>query len=201
MLKIGLTGGIGSGKSVVAQIFQVLHVPVYDADSSAKRLMNENSELKDNIIQHFGPDCYSGNTLNRSYLASIVFADKKKLDLLNKLVHPVTIADAADWFNLQQAPYAVKEAALLFESGSAEGLDYVIGVTAPRALRIHRVMQRERISEEHVSQRMRHQMDEGIKMKLCDFIIYNDEQQLVIPQVLEIHQQLMMLSQPEKNHS
>jgi dephospho-CoA kinase len=201
MLKIGLTGGIGSGKSVVAQILKVLHVPVYDADSSAKRLMNENSELKHRIIQHFGPDCYNGNTLNRSYLASIVFADQNKLHLLNKIVHPVTIADAVAWFNLQHAPYAVKEAALLFESGSAEGLDYVIGVTAPRALRIRRVMQRDRIHEEQVTERMRHQLDEGIKMKLCDFIIHNDEQQLVIPQVMEIHRQLMTLSQPEKNHS
>ena len=201
MLKIGLTGGIGSGKSVAAQIFRVLHVPVYDADSSAKRLMNENSVLRDTIIQQFGQDCYNGNTLNSSYLASVVFADQKKLDLLNRMVHPVTIADAVAWFNLQHAPYAVKEAALLFESGSAEGLDYVIGVTAPRALRIRRVMQRDHIREEQVTERMRHQLDESIKMKLCDFIIHNDEQQMVIPQIMKIHQQLMTLSQPEKKHS
>lgn len=201
MLKIGLTGGIGSGKSVAAQIFRVLDVPVYDADSSAKRLMNENSVLRDTIIQQFGQDCYNGNTLNRSYLASVVFADQKKLDLLNRMVHPVTIADAVAWFNVQHAPYAVKEAALLFESGSAEGLDYVIGVTAPRALRIRRVMQRDHIREEQVTERMRHQLDESIKMKLCDFIIHNDEQQMVIPQIMKIHQQLMTLSQPEKKHS
>lgn len=201
MLKIGLTGGIGSGKSVIAQVFQVLQVPVFDADSSAKRLMNENHSVRDAIIRHFGPECYNGNTLNRSHLASLVFADQNKLDLLNSIVHPVTIADAMAWFSKQSAPYAVKEAALLFESGTAEGLDYVIGVTAPRALRIRRVMQRDGIHEEKITERMRHQLDESVKMKLCDFIIYNDEQQLVIPQVLAIHQQLTVLSQQEKHPS
>jgi len=201
MLKIGLTGGIGSGKSVVAQIFEVLHVPVYDADSSAKRLMNENSDIRQQIIQNFGHNCYTGSSLNRSYLASIVFADRRKLDLLNRIVHPVTVADAHSWFHYQHAPYAVKEAALLFESGSAEGLDYVIGVTAPRAIRIHRVMQRDGIGAEQVSERMSHQLEDSLKMKLCDFIVYNDEKQLIIPQVLEIHRQLTILSRKEKHHS
>lgn len=188
MLHIGLTGGIGSGKSTIAKVFETLGIPVYYADDASKKLMNEDIELKKQIIRYFGEASYTDNQLNRSYIASVVFADKTKLELLNSLVHPATIRDAKRWMKEQNTPYAIKEAALIFESGSAEGLDYIIGVFAPQALRIKRTMDRDNVTKEAVIKRMQNQVDETMKMRLCDFVIYNDEQQLVIPQVLKLHE-------------
>ena len=187
MLRIGITGGIGSGKSTIAKVFSTLGIPVYYADDAAKRLMNADEELKKNIQKQFGPETYKDGLLDRSYLGKLVFNDPYKLDLLNKLVHPVTINDASVWMMKQSTPYVIKEAALLFETSAQEGLDYIIGVFAPGHLRLHRTMQRDKVSKEEVEKRMERQIDENIKMKLCDFIIYNDEQQLVIPQVLALH--------------
>ncbi|MBY0479613.1 MAG: dephospho-CoA kinase [Chitinophagaceae bacterium] len=202
MLKVGLTGGIGSGKTTVANIFEVLGIPVYNADERAKELMHTNELLKQQLIFYFGEDAYADGHLNRKYLSSIVFADKEKLELLNSLVHPVTIADAAQWFSMQTSPYVIKEAALLFESGTAEGLDYVIGVTAPVTLRLKRVMDRDHVTAEEVKKRMLNQIDEQIKIRLCDFVIQNNEQQLILPQVFQLHEKLILLSEknlPEKN--
>ena len=191
MLKIGLTGGIGSGKSTVAKVFEVLGIPVYYADEEAKRLMNEDGALKEKIQELFGTESYANGLLNRKYIAGIVFNDPKKLEQLNALVHPVTINDANNWLQQQTTPYAVKEAALIFESGIQEFLDYVIGVYAPAPLRIHRAMHRDNTGREAVMARMSKQMDEEEKMRLCNFVITNDEQQLLIPQVLALHQKLM----------
>ncbi|MBK8787238.1 MAG: dephospho-CoA kinase [Chitinophagaceae bacterium] len=195
MLKIGITGGIGSGKSTVANLFEVLGIPVYNADLAAKRLMNEDVALKEKIKQQFGDDVYKNEKLDNKYLAQIVFSSEEKLHLLNSIVHPATINDANAWMLQQSTPYTLKEAALLFESGAAELLDYVIGVTAPAPLRLQRVMQRDNSSREDVMARMNKQMDEEIKMKLCNFIITNDEQQLLIPQVLALHETLLLLAQ------
>jgi dephospho-CoA kinase len=194
MLKIGLTGGIGSGKTTVAKIFETLGIPVYYADDRAKAIMNEDEGLRKQIIQHFGADSYVDGRLNRSHIAAQVFNNAGRLALLNSIVHPVTIADADKWMRLQQTPYAIKEAALIFESNAYKQLDYVIGVTAPAGMRIKRVMQRDNISEEKVLERMSKQMDEEKKMKLCDFVIYNDETQLLIPQVITLHEKLMALA-------
>ncbi len=191
MLKIGITGGIGSGKTTVAKVFEVLGIPVYYADEAAKEIMHKNEPLKQQLIFYFGKDTYVDGKLNRKHLSSIVFADKEKLELLNSLVHPVTIADAEQWFHQQQSPYVLKEAALLFESGAAEGLDYVIGVTAPAAVRIKRVMDRDGVTADEVKKRMLNQIDETIKIRLCDFIIHNDEQQMILPQVLKLHEELL----------
>jgi dephospho-CoA kinase len=193
-LKIGLTGGIGTGKSTVAGIFKVLGVPVFDADSAAKEIMNTDAALREAIIKTFGDGAYTGTTLNRKYLAGIVFNDAFKLEQLNALVHPATIAAAEHWASQQKTPYTIKEAALLFESGSSAGLDYIIGVYAPQALRIKRVMDRDSVSREEVLARMSRQIDEDIKRKLCDFVVINDEQQLLIPQVWALHQKFMELS-------
>jgi len=194
MLRAGLTGGIGSGKSTVAKIFEVLGIPVYYADDGAKRLMNEDEELKKNIITHFGKESYLNEQLNRPYIASLVFNDKEKLELLNFLTHPATIRDANHWMKRQTSPYIIKEAALIFESGAAEYLDHVIGVFTPVPLRIHRIMQRDKITQEEVLQRMNRQIDEDIKMRLCDSVLINDEQQLLVPQVLQLHEKLLALS-------
>ncbi len=191
MLKIGITGGIGSGKTTVAKVFEVLGIPVYYADDAAKEIMHKSEPLKQQLIFHFGKDTYADGKLNRKHLSSIVFTDKEKLELLNSLIHPVTIADAEQWFKQQQSPYVLKEAALLFESGAAEGLDYVIGVTAPVAVRIKRVMDRDGVTADEVKKRMLNQIEETIKIRLCDFIIHNDEQQMILPQVLQLHEELL----------
>lgn len=194
ILKIGLTGGIGSGKTTIAKIFELLKVPVYYADDASKRLYHTNKELMAGLKKHFGEDIYTNEELNRSKLAAIVFNDAEKLELLNSLAHPITIKDAEDWMQRQTTPYIIKEAALLFEAGSAKGLDYIIGVSAPQDLRIQRVMERDGIDREAVVGRMKRQMDEEEKMLLCDFVIKNDEQELVIPQVLKLHEEFLTMS-------
>jgi len=200
MLRIGITGGIGSGKSTVAHVFEVLGIPVYYADKEAKKMMNEDEELKEQIIREFGNAAYQNGMLNRQHLASIVFADKEKLEVLNALVHPATIRHGLQWMERQGTPYVIKEAALIFESGSQEYLDYVIGVSAPLHLRLQRAMQRDRISREEVLGRMQNQIQEDIKMRLCDFVIKNDEQELVIVQVLALDKKLRGLA-AEKAHT
>lgn len=194
MLKIGLTGGIGSGKSIVAKVFEALGIPVYYADDAAKRLMNEDVVLKHKIQQQFGTDVYAEGKLNRKNLADIVFNDPEKLSQLNALVHPATLTDAEKWMKAQTTAYCIKEAALIFESGAHEYLDYVIGVTAPVALRIQRIMQRDGITREDVLLRMDKQLDESEKMQLCNFVIKNDEQSLILPQVLALHDQILLFS-------
>jgi dephospho-CoA kinase len=198
MLKIGLTGGIGSGKSTVARIFEVLGIPVYYADDAAKNLMNEDELLKTEIEKEFGAASYVDGKLDRAYISSIVFKDKEKLARLNALVHPATIRSAEKWMNAQQSLYTIKEAALIFESGSQEHLDFVIGVQAPRALRIHRVMQRDNVSSEEVSRRMQNQIEDDIKMKLCDFVVHNNEEELLIPQVITLHEKLLGMASTKK---
>jgi dephospho-CoA kinase len=193
-LRIGLTGGIGSGKSTVARIFEVLGIPVYYADVEARRIMNEDALLRERIIAQFGKNAYQQGRLNNKYLAAIVFNDREKLELLNSLVHPATIRDAEEWMRKQTSPYAIKEAALIFESSAQEYLDFVIGVSAPEPLRIFRAMQRDHITRQEVLSRMQRQIKEVIKMRLCDFIIYNDEQQLVIPQVMALHEKLVKMA-------
>ena len=194
MLKIGLTGGIGSGKSTVAKIFETLGIPVYYADTEAKRLMNSSETLKKVIRQNFGEATYENDQLNRKYLAGIVFNNPEKLELLNALIHPVTINDAEQWMQQQSAPYSIKEAALLFESGATENLDFIVGVYAPQALRIKRVMKRDGLTTDEIMKRINRQVNEEMKMKLCDFVITNDEQELLIPQVLKLHQHFSSLS-------
>ena len=191
---VAIDGPAGSGKSTVAHIFEVLRIPVYYADVAAKRLMAENEELKASIVEAFGKDAYFNGNLNREYIAGQVFNDDKKLELLNSLVHPATLKDAEAWMQNQKAPYVIKEAALIFESGSHEFLDKIIGVYAPPAVRIHRVMQRDKISRNEVISRMNKQIDETIKMRLCDYVINNDEQDLLIPQVLSLHEEFMSIS-------
>ncbi len=193
LLKIGLTGGIGSGKSVVAGIFKVLNIPVFNADREAKLIMEKDERLIFSIQKLLGGKSYTGKRLNRKYIADIVFNDPGKLRQLNALVHPAAILAADKWMNAQTAHYAVKEAALIFESGSASDLDYVIGVFAPKNLRIKRVMERDNLTKEQVLARMVSQTDEDEKMKLCDSVVVNDEQQLLIPQVLQLHEKFLLI--------
>ncbi len=169
-------------------------IPVFYADDAAKELMNTNEELKNAIIKNFGEATYKNGELDRKHLASIVFNDKEKLELLNSITHPATIKNAAEWMSKQTSPYIIKEAALLFESGAAERLDYVIGVYAPQHIRVKRVMDRDNLTTEEVMKRISRQIDEEMKMKLCNFVISNNEQALVIPQVLELDKKFRELA-------
>jgi dephospho-CoA kinase len=188
MLKIGITGGIGAGKSTVAGIFKVLGVPVFDADATAKNILNTDSVLREQIADTFGSETYKNGLLDKKYLATLVFNNPDQLAKLNALVHPATIAAADKWASrFADRPYIIKEAALLFEAGTYVGLDYIIGVTAPVELRIARVMARDQVSREEVLSRMQHQLDDTEKMQRCDFVIDNSDASLVIPEVLALH--------------
>lgn len=191
MLSIGLTGAIGSGKSTVARIFETLGIPVYYADNVAKRLMQENLQLIDRITGVFGTGAYKNGLLNRKFISDIVFSDEAKLKELNAIVHPATLMDAESWVNRQSSPYVIKEAALLFESGSYQMLDYIIGVQANTELSIQRVIQRDHVTEQDVLSRMQKQIEAKEKLSRCDFIILNDESKALIPQILELHEKFL----------
>ncbi len=191
-IKVGITGGIGTGKSFVSKIFKTLGVPFYDADLEAKLIMNKSAKVREALIRAFGSDTYfEDGSLNRRYLSDKVFNDSEKLALLNSIVHPAVIQDSIDWSNSQHAPYILKEAALLYESGSYKNLDYTILVTAPEELRIQRVMQRDNVDREEVLRRMARQMPEEEKLQYADFLIHNDGKIPLLPQVLAVHNALI----------
>lgn len=193
-MKVGITGGIGSGKSTVCKIFEVLGIPVYYADDRAKWLMHNQPELIEGIKTAFGEQAYKpNNTLNRPYIADIVFNNKEKLDQLNALVHPAVFQDGVAWNEAHaDAPYTLKEAAILFESGSYLTVDKVITVFAPKEIRIQRVLSRDNTNRKDVEARMNKQMPEEEKINRSDFVIYNDGERSLIEQVLTVHRQLIL---------
>lgn len=194
-LKIGITGGIGSGKSTVCKIFKVLGIPVYYADDRAKSLMIEDPQLIKAIKALLGEEAYSADgQLNRAHVGNIVFKDKEQLEKLNAIVHPAVAKDGARWHLKQtNVPYTLKEAALLFEAGSYRQLDQLICVIAPQEVRIQRVMKRDQVERAAVLARMDKQWPQAKKARLSDFIIYNDGRMPLIPQVLRIHKKLAHL--------
>ena len=194
MLKVGITGGIGSGKTTVCKIFELLGIPFYSSDKAAQVLMENHEELRSKIIFHFGKSAYHQSKLNKTWLTQNVFTVPQKLNLLNSLVHPIVLIDSQDWMKRQTSAYAIKESALIFESNAFQYLDQVIGVAAPKALRIVRSMSRNKISMKEVLLRMERQMAESKKLRMCDFILVNNEKKLLIPQILELHEKLLHLS-------
>lgn len=191
MLKVGITGGIGSGKTIVCRVFETLGIPVFYADDAARYLMENDAALVSSIKALFGEDIYNNGKPDREKIAAIVFADKEKLNQLNALVHPATIRYARQWMDSAKAPYTIKEAAIFFESGSDKDMDVMVGVYAPLELRLKRAMERGKATKEQVLARMAQQMDEDKKMKRCDYVITNDETQSIIAQVLTLHQALL----------
>ncbi|MBC5774482.1 dephospho-CoA kinase [Pontibacter sp. KCTC 32443] len=191
MLKIGITGGIGVGKTVVCRMFAILGVPVYDADTRAKWVMRYDEALKQELTDAFGPETYTQEgELNRTYLAKTAFHDPQKLALLNSLVHPHVGNDFEHWVEAQSsAPYVIKEAALMYESESWRQMDEIIVVSAPLEVRIKRVLQRDPHRTQHdIEAIIGKQLKEEDKKARAQHIIYNDDQQLVIPQVLKLHE-------------
>lgn len=193
MLKIGITGNIGSGKTTVSKVFEVLGIPVFYADDAAKRVMVEDAILMDGIKATFGRESYfDDGALNRRYIASIVFNDEEQLAKLNSLVHPAVFRAFDEWAaQVKNAPYIMKEAALLFESDSYKMCDRSIMVTAPLELRIERVVQRDGFTREEILSRDARQFSEEKKIELADFVIRNDDTELVIPQILALHERFL----------
>jgi len=193
-LLIGITGGIGSGISLVCKIFALLGAPTYDADSRARSLMTEDHVLVDQIKKRFGNQSYfEDGSLNRQYLGKEVFSDPEKLSELNKMVHPRVALDSEKWMNDNaHSPYIVKEAALLFEAGVYKALEKIIVVSAPEVLRVQRVINRDKTrTPEEVLKIIRNQLSEEEKISRADFVITNDETQLIIPQVLKLHERFI----------
>jgi len=191
-LRVGLTGGIGTGKSTVAQIFKLFGVPIYDADSRAKRLMEEDNNLKVAIKDEFGIESYSSGKLNRSFLAERVFKHPEELNKLNALVHPSVAQDFEQWTGAYDNMYIIKEAALLFETGSYQELDYVVLVRSPLETRIERISHRDpQRSREQILDIIDRQMSVDKAKGMADFIIENDESHMLIPQVNDLHNMLM----------
>ncbi len=194
MLKVAITGGIGSGKSLVSKVFSLYNIPLYNADIAAKRIMQSDAVVIQQLKLIFGNELYKEGRLDRPFLASLVFSNSNLLQQLNAVVHPAIALDYANWHDRQNAPYTIKEAAILFESGSDKEIDFVIGVTAPLQLRIQRTMQRDHISETQVMSRIQNQMDDAQKMALCNAVIHNDNKQSVLLQVALIHNTIIHLT-------
>ena len=190
-MRVGLTGGIGSGKSTVASHFNELGIPVYNSDLRARELMEQDAELAEGIRGLFGKEAYLDGRLNRSYIASLVFEEKGLLARLNTLVHPAVRLDFLKWSTRQVAPYVIQEAAILIENGAYRELDRMILVTAPKAERIRRVMKRDAVPENAVVNRMKNQWEDDQKIPLADFIIENTDPAATKQRVSEVHRELL----------
>lgn len=188
---VGLTGGIGSGKTTVARVFERLGVPVYEADSAAKKLMDTDPALQDRLRELLGPEVVENGRIDRQAMAEKIFKNKDLLTRTNKIVHPAVGEDFKKWYSQQQSAYVIREAAILFESGSHRDCDKIVVVIAPEEMRIQRVMQRNGSSRQQVLERMGYQWPESEKLARADYVVQNDQTQSVIKQVLRIHEDLI----------
>ena len=191
MIIVGLTGGIGSGKTTVAQLFIELGIPVYIADTEAKRLMRTSKTIRRKLLVEFGEKAYIKNKLNRAFLANIVFNDKKKLTAINKIVHPSVANSFKRWINKHNSAYVIQENAILFENNSADKFDFIITVSAPIQDKIERVMKRDNVTKEEVLARMNNQISDKEKMKKSNFIIENRDLNQTKNEVTKIHKQIL----------
>jgi len=202
-IKIGITGGIGVGKTTVCNVFRQIKIPIYDADTRAKFLMNNDKDLQEQITKNFGWDAYDRkNSLNREYLAKIVFSNPEKLSVLNAIVHPKVNQDYDHWvLENQDAPYSIKEAALLYEAGSYKNLHKTIVVTCPINIRIERIMKRDHMRREEVLKRINNQLTDKERLALADFRIMNDGKNSLIEQVLSLHRTILDFVQEFKTQN
>lgn len=199
-LKVGITGGIGVGKSTVCSIFRHFGIPVYSADDRAKFLMNKDPQMIKHIRQAFGWDAYDRNDkLNRAYLSKIVFNDPRQLKILNSIVHPAVYKDYSDWVEAHEhlSPYSIKEAAIMLETDSYKLLDKIIVITSPINTRIERIIRRDYMKREEVLKRIQNQMSDKERLEKANFVIRNDGKHSLIEQCLKIHKELSLLCCPE----
>ncbi|MBC8769468.1 dephospho-CoA kinase [Arenibacter sp. BSSL-BM3] len=194
MMIVGLTGGIGSGKSTVGRMFQKLGVPIYNSDIEAKKLMSSSKEIKKNIEALLGKQSYLDGELNREYIAKAVFKDKKLLQDLNNIVHPAVRRHFISWSKQQDAPYVIQEAAIIFENGNNDFYDKIVLVTAPPDIRIQRVVDRDGVDAPKVKERINHQWPDSQKERLSDFVIENISLENTEREVAEIHHKLLKIS-------
>lgn len=202
MITLGLTGGIGSGKTTVTSIFKLLNIPIYIADVASKRLVATSPIIKNELIKLYGEDLFGKNGLNKQMLAQIIFSDKEELDRVNKIIHPLVEKDFYEWRALQKQKkhkFVIHEAAILFESGFNKIVDKTILVYSPLELRIERCMKRDNISREEVLKRINNQWSDEKKLELCDFVIYNEDSQSLIKQVCHLIKNLVENKENEKN--
>jgi dephospho-CoA kinase len=188
---VGLTGGIGSGKTTIAQMFKSLEVPVYNADEEAKLLMQNSAAIQQELINLLGENCYLNGQLNRSYIASQVFSDQQLLKKINAIVHPKVAAHFEQWCSKQNAPYVIKEVAILFETKSQHLFDFIITVTAPIDARIQRVMERDQKTKKEVMSVINNQLADSEKINLSNFVIFNNIFLEIKPKVYEIHNEII----------
>lgn len=191
---LGITGGIGSGKTIICRIFRILKVPVFSADDEARKIMETSGEIIRQITHIAGEHIYNNGILQRKELATIIFSNPEILKKVNETVHPEVFRRFSGWVNEQHHPYVIMEAAILFESGADKLVDKILTVTAPEEERIRRVTSRNMISEEEVVERIRNQFDDNFRIKRSDFVIDNPGNKLIIPEVLKIHEEMMLLS-------
>ncbi len=188
MYRVGITGGIGSGKSIICNIFKSLGIPVFTADIEASILINSDEKIAKQLIAKFGKDIYIyEGMINRKKLATVMFQDTKAMEFVNTIVHPSVMKEYNNWCKKQCTPYIIFETAILFESGISKSVDTIIAVSSPLPLRLNRIMKRDKITEHEIMARVNNQMADEEKQKRSQHIIYNDEQQLVIPQVIRLH--------------
>jgi len=192
--KLGVTGGIGSGKTSVCRVFDVLRVPVFSADREAQEIMENDYEVRRNLKTIAGKDLYILGTLDRMKLASIIFNDRAILEKVNLLVHPIVFNRFSKWALIQEVPYVIMEAAILFESGASKYVDRVATVVAPVEQRVKRVIHRNKLSREQVVDRVKNQMDDEMRIKLSDYVINNSENDMIIPAILKIHNDILKLT-------
>jgi dephospho-CoA kinase len=189
--KLGITGGIGSGKTSVCRVFNVLGIPFFSADPEAKLIMDNDISIIRRINSIAGKDLYSSGSLDRMELAKLIFNDNSLLGKVNSLVHPVVFEHFRQWESKQDSPYVIMEAAILFESGADKLVDRIATIVAPIEERVDRVKHRNNLSREQVLERMRNQMDDDSRIKLSDYVIYNSENDMIIPAVLKIHEEIL----------
>ena len=199
MIKVGLTGGIGSGKTTVANYFIELGMPVYFADNEAKKLMNSSTKIKNKLINEFGENTYQNGELNRQYLADIVFHNKSKLSIINGIVHPAVAKHFAKWVKEHKTDYIIQENAILFENNTSSNFDYIITVTAPVEIKIERILKRDLISKNDIISRMNNQWDDTKKIELSDFVIDNVDLADTKKQVNRIHKKLIKIAFQKDN--
>ncbi len=195
MKLIGLTGGIGSGKSLVSSVFYKLGIPIYNADYEAKKLSNSDCIIKNELTKLFGKSIYTNkNEINKKLLSSIIFNDKDALNKVNSIIHPIVRQHFINWTNnYKNKKYIIKEAAIMFESGAYKDMDSIITISAPIDIRIKRVIKRDNVERKQVENRIKNQMNEEERIKKSDYIIYNDEKKLLLAQILKIHNKLYNL--------
>ncbi|MFC6858475.1 dephospho-CoA kinase [Zunongwangia atlantica] len=187
MIKVGLTGGIGSGKTTISKMFKEIGVPVYIADDAGKELMDTSAKIREKIVQLLGESSYSGSKSNRPFIASKVFKDKALLEQLNAIIHPAVASHFKNWLSKQSSVYIIYEAAILFEKGSHKNFDFSILVTAPKETRIQRVLKRDNTSREQIEARMNNQWSDEKKIELADFVIKNEEIEESKKQVIHLN--------------